>query len=127
MSRTRWALYEAQSHMDVRRALWSVLQASLNVDRVSYPGCYVDVSPSFVFLHEDYRKPLDSHADAGIAALDPDWELVGVMRGQRLVETGLDEYFQPKPGRVADREHMIQTQKSIAYTKTASNYLFRRN
>lgn len=156
-----------------------------------YPGCYVDVSPSFVFphvtyvdmdrrcpaffadsevarrvpnafayLHQDYRKSLEiplvdllisqyagpishhcknhvrsgghllvnnSHADAGIAALDPSWELVGVMRGNRLVATELDDYFQPKPGRVADMEQMLQTQKGIAYTKTAPNYLFRRN
>ncbi|POG54142.1 hypothetical protein [Haloferax marisrubri] len=66
----------------------------------------------------------NSHADAGVAALDPDWELVGVVRGSRL-SRDVDGYFEPKPGRVANRADMIESMKPIGYTKTASNYLFR--
>ena len=66
----------------------------------------------------------NSHADAGVAALDPDWELVGVVRGSRI-SRAVEGYFEPKPGRVADREDMIESMKPVGYTKTASNYLFR--
>ena len=44
----------------------------------------------------------NSHADAGVAALDPDWELVGVVRGSRI-SRDVDGYFEPKPGHVANR------------------------
>lgn len=66
----------------------------------------------------------NSHADAGVAALDPDWELVGVVRDSRL-SRDVEGYFEPKPGRVANRADMIESMKPIGYTKTASNYLFR--
>ncbi|SEL78337.1 hypothetical protein [Haloferax larsenii] len=66
----------------------------------------------------------NSHADAGVAALDPDWELVGVVRGSQI-SRDVEGYFEPKPGRVADREEMIESMMPIGYTKTASNYLFR--
>lgn len=190
MAANGWNLYNATPHMDMRRPMWQAIHDALDSDRVLYPGCYVDISPSFVFpdvtyvdtdkrcprffanadvaarvpnpfsfIHQDYREPLaidpmdllisqyagpishyckgyvrkgghlianNSHADAGIAALDSDWDLVGVVRGNRIVTTGLEDYFQPKPGRMADRDEMIHSQKGIAYTKTAPNYLFRR-
>jgi len=65
----------------------------------------------------------NSHADAGVAALDPDWELVGVVRGSGI-SRNIEGYFEPKPGRVADRADMIESMKPNGYTKTASNYLF---
>lgn len=189
MAKTGWSLYEDTPHMDMRRPLWQAVQEATGARTVLYPGCYVDVSPSFVFEHVtyvdmdrrcpgffadadvatrlphpftfipgDYREPIDvepvdlllsqyagpishhckqyvrpgghllannSHADAGLAALDPDWELVGVIRGDRVSTSSLAGYFQPKPGRTADRVEMLASQKGVAYTKTAPAYLFR--
>lgn len=68
----------------------------------------------------------NSHADAGLAALDPNWELVGTLQKNAISTENLAEYFQPKPGRVADPEEMRHSQKGVAYTKTAQNYLFQR-
>lgn len=68
----------------------------------------------------------NSHADAGIAALDPDWELVGIVQGDRVVRTNLNAYLQPKREPSPSVEELIASQKGIAYTKTAPDYLFRR-
>lgn len=67
----------------------------------------------------------NSHADAGIAALDPAWTLVAVVRGDR-VSTDVDGYFEPKRAPHPPKEALIESQTGIAYTKTASNYLFER-
>jgi hypothetical protein len=69
----------------------------------------------------------NSHADAGLAFLDPDYELVAVAQNHadkvRISEKNLEEYFIPK------KEKMTLAQlrahgKGLGYTKTASNYIF---
>ncbi len=55
-----WALQER--HQGDRRRLFSAVAAVLNVDRVFYPGCFVDIAPSYVFqrvtyLDQDRRAP----------------------------------------------------------------------
>ena len=77
-----------------------------------------------------YLLANDSHGDAGVAFLDPGFELVGVIqsRGEtyRLKEDDLSEYFVPKPGREASREDLLALGRGIGYMKTAWSYLFKK-
>ena len=72
----------------------------------------------------------NSHGDAGIAALDPDYHLAAVVhrrRGRyRVSEKDLDAYLVPKKQGEAAPEIIEQLGRGIAYTKTATSYLFRR-
>lgn len=71
----------------------------------------------------------NSHGDAGLAALDTDYTLCGVFdhRENRYVFStrNLDDYFVPKKQYQDLKSHIIETGKGIAYTKTATLYLFR--
>jgi hypothetical protein len=72
----------------------------------------------------------DSHGDASMAYIDPDFELVAVARrrGRKfsLSEKSLDTYFCPKRDIVVTPELLRETQKGVSYTRWASNYLLRR-
>ena len=80
-------------------------------------------------LSESWRILLanNSHADAGIAFLDPDYELISVVfnSGKRnsLSDKNLRGFFMTK---TAKKVSLISMGKGIGYTKTASSYLFRR-
>ena len=184
--------------------LFRMLRERFSVEKVVYPGSYIQVSPSFVFQdvvyidsdpaarkyfasggldqlvleHKDYAampaidfhpqdfgelhpeffgrfdlmisqyagfisqvcKPYlkpggfllvnNSHGDAGLAYLDPDYELIAAVQKSkgkyRLTETSLEEYFVPKK-EIPDPEALIRTTgRGIGYIKTAPLYLFRR-
>lgn len=73
----------------------------------------------------------DSHGDASLASIDPDYALVGVLRGRgdrlRVVEDGLAAYFEPKQKKTKVTEALLRKQgRGIAYTVTAPVYLFER-
>lgn len=72
----------------------------------------------------------NSHADAGLAFLDPDYELVAVVNHTNgkwsLGETKLEEYFVPKKAPHPSQAQLLETMRGVGYTKTASNYVFRR-
>ena len=72
----------------------------------------------------------NSHGDASMAALDDDFEFIGVVLKQgskyRVSEQNLSEYFIPKKPIEVTVEYLDRIQKGIGYTKTASSYLFRR-
>lgn len=72
----------------------------------------------------------NSHADAGLAHLDKDYELVGVANHTkdkwRISEENLDKYFIPKKGKHPSKKELLATMKGIGYKKTASNYIFKR-
>lgn len=110
---------------------------------------YADPLPideQFDFLFSQYAGPIsqeckqylkhggilvanNSHADAGLAALDPDYELIAVAynRGEKvsISDTTLDEYFIPKKDAMT-LEQLRAHGKGLGYTKIASNYIFRR-
>lgn len=70
----------------------------------------------------------NSHADAGVAALDPDYTLIAIAQNgkgdmARISNKSLDEYFIPKKETYTLPE-LRALGKGIAYTKTASNYIF---
>jgi hypothetical protein len=71
-----------------------------------------------------------SHGDASLAAIDEDFEFIGVVlkRGVKyqISEKNLSEYFVPKKAVEITPEYLEKIQKGIGYTKTASSYLFRK-
>lgn len=71
----------------------------------------------------------NSHADAGLAFLDSDYELIAIANNQgdrvSISEKNLQEYFIPKKESVSLPE-LRALGKGIGYTKVASNYIFRK-
>jgi hypothetical protein len=72
----------------------------------------------------------NSHADAGMAALDADYRLITAIHRRsgkyRLSTSSLDDYFIPKKDIAVTRELLLERQKGIGYTKTAPLYLFQK-
>ena len=184
--------------------LFRLLKDRFGISKAIYPGCYIHVSPSFVFpevvyidsdknakkffktegllgivmerkeypgdpkivfygidyqeLIEDYRSKFDllisqyagfiaepckpylrpggyllvnnSHGDAGMAFIDPDYELVAaVHRGKgkyRISTDSLEAYFIPKKDITVTRELLLERGKGVGYTRTAPLYLFKK-
>lgn len=71
----------------------------------------------------------NSHGDASMASIDPDFELVGAVNRRagayRATSQGLGNYLRPKRGVRVTRERLERTRKGVAYTRTAAAYLFR--
>lgn len=71
----------------------------------------------------------NSHGDASMANIDPEFSLVGVFlktQGKyRLKQTDLDSYMVPKRAIEVTREYLEDTQRGVGYTKPAASYVFR--
>lgn len=195
--------YHIEKH-DERLGLFRVLARRYEGISALYPGCFVHVTPSFVFpsviyadmdrraarffadptvvelvrrektypdtprirfIHQDYSEPLDlaeetvdllisqyagfvsrackrylriggilvannSHGDASMAALDPSFRLIGVVRrrGERftLTEHALDEFMIPKKLPAPTQQDLEQAGRGPAFTKAAFAYVFER-
>jgi hypothetical protein len=72
----------------------------------------------------------NSHGDAGLAALDDDFQLIATFNIRKaqysLSETKLEDYFIPKSTKPITKEYLIKLQKGVGYAKTANSYLFRK-
>jgi hypothetical protein len=73
----------------------------------------------------------NSHGDAGLAHLDPDYELVGAFRGRRgrftVDERDLDRWFVPKRADLEVTEAFLrELGRGLGYVRSAPAYLFRR-
>jgi hypothetical protein len=72
----------------------------------------------------------NSHGDAGLAAIDNDYQLMAVFpvrNGKhRISEKNLDEYFVPKSRIQITKEYLEKLQRGIGYKKTAGVYLFQK-
>ncbi len=66
----------------------------------------------------------NSHGDAGLAHVDPDYELVAVVR--RRWSDDVEGFFEPKRPPHPDREELLRLGRGVGYTKTAPQYVFRR-
>ena len=70
----------------------------------------------------------DSHGDAGLAAIDPSFELIAVAnnRNNRFVisDKNLRSYFKPKKEVQITKQFLKDHQKGLVYSKVASNYIF---
>lgn len=71
-----------------------------------------------------------SHGDVAMAAIDPRYELAGVVTsragGYRTRYDGLDQYLIPKKPGVVTKETLHHLGRGIGYTRQAAAYLFRR-
>ncbi len=72
----------------------------------------------------------NSHGDAGLAAIDPEFELVGVLQGRgerlRVSRDALDTYLIPKSGVAPTEAELRERGRGVAYTKPAAVYVCRR-
>ena len=73
----------------------------------------------------------NSHGDASMASIDPDYELCAVYKrigDQKFTITtrGLDEYLIPKNGIQPTKSQLLKSQRGIAYVKSPSGYIFRK-
>ena len=94
-----------------------------------YAGFISDACKEYL-RNGGYLLVNNSHGDAGLAALDEDYELISTVhktRGTyRLSHTALEEYFIPKKDVVVTKELLYNTRKGVGYTKTAPLYVFQR-
>lgn len=72
----------------------------------------------------------NSHGDAGMANLDADYELVGVVnrRGSKFnfSAKNLEKYFIPKKDISITKEYLEKIQRGIGFQKSAFAYVFKR-
>ena len=73
----------------------------------------------------------NSHGDAGIAALDEDYQFIAIVNlrsgKHRFSENRLEEYFVPKSEKIhVTREYLLELQRGIGYKKSAAMYIFRK-
>lgn len=91
----------------------------------------------FVGLYcKPYLKPggflaaNNSHGDAGMAAIDADYQLRAVFSARNgahhMSTTQLEAYFVPKVPMQLTREYLEQRRQGIGYTRTASVYVFQK-
>jgi len=80
--------------------------------------------------HYGYLVSNDSHGDASMAFIDPDFELKAVLLNNKgkykMVFENLENYFIPKKSIFITKEYLEQKQRGLGYKKTASAYLFQR-
>ncbi|GAB2442031.1 hypothetical protein [Nocardia tengchongensis] len=192
------------AHIGDRTQLYAIVAEYTGAHRVIYPGCYLDLAPSYIwddvtYLDSDPRalraftgthatdtararkrypaepritfhpgdytetsrelpiaawdlaislyagpisrhvKPLlrapgwllvnNSHADAGLAHLDADYDLAAVIQHRNsrytLTATDLQRYLQPRRPPHPTPEQLHASGRGIAYTHPATAYLFR--
>ncbi len=72
----------------------------------------------------------NSHGDASMAALDPDYELAAVYqrRGERvtLSRDELDSYMVPKSGKASSPAELERAMRGPTFTRRAAGYVFRK-
>ena len=72
----------------------------------------------------------NSHGDAALAYLNPDYELIAVINrnGERFSSSNknLESYFIPKSGAPINKEDVIKKMRGPAYTKSAYAYVFKK-
>jgi hypothetical protein len=72
----------------------------------------------------------NSHGDATMASISPNYEFIAVInkRGNKFSHSikNLDQYFIPKKNIEITVEFMESHQRGVGYTKTATNYVFKR-
>ncbi|WP_156905530.1 hypothetical protein [Maritalea myrionectae] len=71
-----------------------------------------------------------SHGDAALAALDPRFELIGVVTSSggkyRVSDRNLNSYMVPKKQQMISADSIKVSGRGIAYTKSPFAYLFER-
>jgi hypothetical protein len=73
----------------------------------------------------------NSHGDATMASLDPDYELVAIYNRKydekfTISSKKLNEYLVPKKKIIINKKDLEKTMRGIAYTKSPSGYIFKK-
>ncbi len=73
----------------------------------------------------------NSHGDASMASIDPDYKLVAIYRrisDERfsISDKNMESYLIPKKGVLPTKDQLAKTMKGIAYTKSPSGYIFKK-
>ena len=73
----------------------------------------------------------NSHGDASMASIDPDYELIAVFNRRTdekfsVSNKNLDKYLIPKNGKKINKKNLEKTMRGIAYTKSPSGYIFKK-
>ena len=72
----------------------------------------------------------NSHGDASMAIIDRDFKIEAAIKGKphkpRLVTDDLESYLEPKKPNDLTYEHLMNTQRGVAFRKPIWNYLFRK-
>jgi len=72
----------------------------------------------------------NSHGDASMASIDPNYRCIGVIEryGSKfsLKSENFEDFLTPKNGKPIIRERLLQAGRGVAFIKSASNYLFQR-
>jgi hypothetical protein len=94
-----------------------------------YAGFISDTCKNYLKVN-GYLLVNNSHADAGLAAIDKDYKLVAVIKKShnkyRISFSDLDAYFIPKKDVSISKESLYEARKGVGYKKTAQLYLFQR-
>jgi hypothetical protein len=94
-----------------------------------YAGFISDACKSYL-RSGGYLLVNNSHGDAGMASIDPDYQLLAAVhrsKGAYRISTDcLDAYFIPKKDIKVTRELLLGRQKGVGYTKSAPLYLFQK-
>ena len=68
----------------------------------------------------------DSHGDATLAYFDDDFEFVGVIVNNRIIDTNLENYFIMPKSKDIDLIKVKEKMKGPKYVSSVENYLFRK-
>jgi hypothetical protein len=94
-----------------------------------YAGFISDVCKPYL-RPGGYLLVNNSHADAGMASIDSDFQLIAAVHRRkgkyRLSTASLEEYFIPKKDLKVTRELLLERGKGVGYTRTAPLYLFQK-
>ena len=106
----------------------SVRKASFDVMFSFYAGFISQVCKAYLKT-EGITVCNNSHGDASLAFLDPDYRLIAVVRrnGEKytISDDRLDTYFLKKDGTSIDRDRIIAKMTGENFTKKAFAYIFR--
>ncbi len=69
----------------------------------------------------------DSHGDATLAHFDEDYEFIGIVDKNNVIQTDdLESYFIVPKNKTASIQYVLQEMKGLQYSVVAENYLFRK-
>ena len=104
-------------------------QAGFDLLISQYAGFISESCKSYLKLG-GYRLENKGHGDAGLASIDPDFQLIATVHKRsgryRLSDTALNAYFIPKKDITVTKELLLERKRGIGYTKTAALYIFQR-
>ena len=125
--------YEDKSHIAFHARDYAEIMDELRITAdlliSQYAGFISDTCKDYLKIG-GYLLVNNSHADAGLASIDEDYDLVATASksgGQYHISTDyLSDYFIPKKDIFITKKYLYKLGKGVGYTKTAPLYIFQR-